>query len=198
MTTLALEQVDGLPRFSLITPDQVKPAVTKAIEDCKQTIEAVVASGDYSYANVVSKIDEADDVLGKVWSPVSHMNSVVSSDELREAHDACLPLLSEYGTWVGQHEGLFQAYKALRDSDEYLQLDESQRKVIDNTLRDFTLSGVALPPEKKQRFAQIQARLSELSSTFSNNVMDATMGWTKHITDESELAGLPESALAAA
>jgi oligopeptidase A len=198
MTTLALEQVDGLPRFSQITPDQVKPAVTKAIEDCKQTIEAVVASGDYSYANVVSKIDEADDVLGKVWSPVSHMNSVVSSDELREAHDACLPLLSEYGTWVGQHEGLFQAYKALRDSDEYLQLDESQRKVIDNTLRDFTLSGVALPPEKKQRFAQIQARLSELSSTFSNNVMDATMGWTKHITDESELAGLPESALAAA
>ena len=198
MTTLALEQVDGLPRFSQITPDQVKPAVTKAIEDCKQTIEAVVASGDYSYANVVSKIDEADDVLGKVWSPVSHMNSVVSSDELREAHDACLPLLSEYGTWVGQHEGLFQAYKALRDSDEYLQLDESQRKVIDNTLRDFTLSGVALPPEKKQRFAQIQARLSELSSTFSNNVMDATMGWTKHITDESELAGLPESALDAA
>ena len=92
MTTLALEQVDGLPRFSQITPDQVKPAVTKAIEDCKQTIEAVVASGDYSYANVVSKIDEADDVLGKVWSPVSHMNSVVSSDELREAHDACLPL----------------------------------------------------------------------------------------------------------
>ncbi|MCP4238469.1 MAG: oligopeptidase A, partial [Aestuariibacter sp.] len=195
MTALALEKVDGLPLFSAITPDQIKPAVEKAIAHCKSTIEQVVASNQYTYKNVVDSIDEADDVLNKIWSPVSHMNSVVSSDELRKAHDDCLPLLSEYGTWVGQHEGLFQAYKSLRDSQEYEQLDEAQRKVIDNTLRDFTLSGVALPADTKKRFAQIQARLSELSSTFSNNVMDATMGWTKHVTDEAELAGLPESAL---
>lgn len=198
MTTRAIEQVGGLPVFSEITPDQIKPAVEKAIKHCKKVIDDVVASGDFSYTNVVSNIDEADDILGKIWSPISHMNSVVSSDELREAHDACLPLLSEYGTWVGQHEGLFQAYKALRESDEYAELDEAQRKVIDNTLRDFTLSGVALPKAQKKRFAEIQARLSELSSTFGNNVMDATMGWTKHITDEAELAGLPESALEAA
>ncbi len=198
MTALALEKVDGLPLFSAITPDQIKQAVEKAIAHCKATIEQVVASDQYTYKNVVDSIDEADDVLNKIWSPVSHMNSVVSSDELRKAHDDCLPLLSEYGTWVGQHEGLFQAYKSLRDSQEYEQLDEAQRKVIDNTLRDFTLSGVALPAGTKKRFAQIQARLSELSSTFSNNVMDATMGWTKHVTDEAELAGLPESALDAA
>ena len=198
MTALALEKVDGLPLFSAITPDQIKPAVEKAIAHCKATIEQVVASNQYTYKNVVDSIDEADDVLNKIWSPVSHMNSVVSSDELRKAHDDCLPLLSEYGTWVGQHEGLYQAYKSLRDSQEYEQLDEAQRKVIDNTLRDFTLSGVALPADTKKRFAQIQARLSELSSTFSNNVMDATMGWTKHVTDEAELAGLPESALDAA
>lgn len=198
MTALALEKVDGLPLFSAITPDQIKPAVEKAIAHCKSTIEQVVASNQYTYKNVVDSIDEADDVLNKIWSPVSHMNSVVSSDELRKAHDDCLPLLSEYGTWVGQHEGLYQAYKSLRDSQEYEQLDEAQRKVIDNTLRDFTLSGVALPADTKKRFAQIQARLSELSSTFSNNVMDATMGWTKHVTDEAALAGLPESALDAA
>ena len=195
MKALALEKVDGLPLFSAITPDQIKPAVEKAIAHCKATIEQVVASNQYTYKNVVDSIDEADDVLNKIWSPVSHMNSVVSSDELRKAHDDCLPLLSEYGTWVGQHEGLYQAYKSLRDSQEYEQLDEAQRKVIDNTLRDFTLSGVALPADTKKRFAQIQARLSELSSTFSNNVMDATMGWTKHVTDEAALAGLPESAL---
>lgn len=198
MTALAIEKVDGLPLFTAITPDQVKPAVEKAIAHCKATIEQVVASNQYTYKNVVDNIDEADDVLNNIWSPVSHMNSVVSSDELRKVHDACLPMLSEYGTWVGQHEGLYQAYKSLRDSDEYGQLDEAQRKVIDNTLRDFTLSGVALPAETKKRFADIQARLSELSSTFSNNVMDATMGWTKHVTDEAELAGLPESALEAA
>ncbi|MDO6475884.1 oligopeptidase A [Alteromonas sp. 1_MG-2023] len=198
MTTPAIEQVDGLPLFSGIVPQDIKPAIEKAIEHCKATIDEVVESNDLSYANVVAKIEEADDRLGKMWSPVSHMNSVVSSDELREAHDACLPLLSEYGTWVGQHEGLFNAYKSLKESDEFTGLDEQRKKLIDNTIRDFTLSGVALPPEEKKRFAAIQARLSELSSTFSNNVMDATMGWSKHVTDKSELAGLPESALAAA
>ena len=198
MTTPAIEKTDGLPLFSGITPEQIKPAVESAIAQCKQTIDEVVESRDYSYANVVLKIEEVDDHLGKLWSPVSHMNSVVSTDALREAHDSCLPMLSEYGTWVGQHEGLYQAYKSLKDSDEFAQLSEEQQKHITNTIRDFILSGVALPAEQKKRYAEIQARLSELSSTFSNNVMDATMGWTKHITDEADLAGLPESAREAA
>ncbi len=198
MTTPAIEKTDGLPLFSGITPEQIKPAVESAIAQCKQTIDEVVESRDYSYANVVLKVEEVDDHLGKLWSPVSHMNSVVSTDALREAHDSCLPMLSEYGTWVGQHEGLYQAYKSLKDSEEFAQLSEEQQKHITNTIRDFTLSGVALPAEQKKRYADIQARLSELSSTFSNNVMDATMGWTKHITDETDLAGLPESAREAA
>ncbi|MEW9798827.1 oligopeptidase A [Alteromonas sp. CYL-A6] len=193
-----IEKTDGLPTFSAITPEQIKPAVERAIAHCKAEIEAVVSSDDFTYANVVARLEEADDQLSKVFSPVSHMNSVVSSDALREAHDACLPLLSEYGTWVGQHEGLYNAYKALKDSDEFATLDEQAQKHITNTLRDFTLSGVALPEQKKKRYAQIQSRLSELSSTFSNNVMDATMGWTKHVTDDTELAGMPESALDAA
>ncbi|NDV91763.1 oligopeptidase A [Alteromonas sp. 345S023] len=198
MTTPAIEMVDGLPLFSSIEPKDIKPAIEKAIADCKQEIEDVVASKDYSYANLVLRLEEVDDRLSKIFSPVSHMNSVVSSDALREAHDACLPLLSEYGTWVGQHHGLYQAYETLKASSEYEELDEQSRKVIDNAVRDFTLSGVALPADKKQRFAEIQAKLSELSSTFSNNVMDATMGWTKHITNEEDLAGMPDSAKEAA
>ena len=198
MTQPAIKLVDGLPVFSQITPDQIKPAIEEAIATCKTTIDEVVASGDYSYKNVVGKIEEVDDRLGKMWSPVSHMNSVVSSDELRQAHDSCLPLLSDYGTWVGQHEGLYKAYTTLRQSDEFKTLDEQRQKYIEDTIRDFTLSGVALPQEKKTRYAQISARLSELSSTFSNNVMDATMGWTKHVTDKDALSGLPESALDAA
>ncbi len=198
MTTPAIEMVDGLPIFSSITPSSIKPAIEQAIERCKNEIEEVVASQDYTYKNVVQRLEESDDKLSKMFSPVSHMNSVVSSDELREAHDACLPLLSEYGTWVGQHKGLYDAYVALKDSDEFDTLSEEQQKVINNAIRDFTLSGVALDKEKKARFADIQAKLSELSSTFSNNVMDATMGWTKHITDESDLAGMPESAREAA
>ena len=198
MTTSAIEMVDGLPLFSKINPADITPAIARAIDKCKQEIEAVVASGDYSYANLVLRLEEVDDQLSKMWSPVSHMNSVVSSDELREAHDACLPLLSEYGTWVGQHEGLYKAYTSLKQSDEFATLDEAHQKVIENAIRDFTLSGVALSGEKKKRYAEIQAKLSELSSTFSNNVMDATMGWTKHITNEELLSGLPDSAREAA
>lgn len=198
MTTPAIELVDGLPLFSSIDTQSIKPAIEKAITQCKQEIEDVVASKDYSYSNLVHRLEESDDRLSKMFSPVSHMNSVVSSDELREAHDACLPLLSEYGTWVGQHEGLYNAYTELQQSDEFSSLSEEQQKVVENAVRDFTLSGVALPKEKKERFAQIQAKLSELSSTFSNNVMDATMGWTKHVTDKALLTGMPESALDAA
>ena len=198
MTTPAIELVDGLPLFSSIDAQSIKPAIEKAITQCKQEIEDVVASKDYSYSNLVHRLEESDDRLSKMFSPVSHMNSVVSSDELREAHDACLPLLSEYGTWVGQHEGLYNAYTELKQSDEFSGLSEEQQKVVENAVRDFTLSGVALPKEKKERFAQIQAKLSELSSTFSNNVMDATMGWTKHVTDKTLLTGMPESALDAA
>ena len=194
----AIEQVDGLPLFSKITPEQIVPAIKGAIETCKQAINQVVASGEASYAGLVEVLEESDDRLSKIWSPVGHMNSVISSDELREAHDACLPLLSEYSTWVGQHQGLFKLYEKLLNSDEFSTLDTAQQKVVSNAVRDFSLSGVALEDAKKERYAQIKSRLSELSSSFSNNVMDATMAWSKLVTDEAELAGLPDSAKAAA
>ncbi|GAC05056.1 oligopeptidase A [Paraglaciecola chathamensis] len=198
MSLSPLQDLSGLPRFSDITPDQIQPSVEQAIEDAKKTIETLLAQPSYTWDNFAAKLEDKDDELGRMWSPVSHMNSVVSNDELREAHDACLPLLSEYGTWVGQHKGLYQAYLQIQNSAEFTELDEAKRKVIDNTVRDFELSGVGLDDDKKQRYGEIKSRLSDLSSTFSNNVMDATLGWQKHITDEKELAGLPESALAAA
>lgn len=136
--------------------------------------------------------------MSRIWSPVSHMNSVVNSDELREAYESCLPLLSEYGTWVGQHKGLFEAYKAIKASDEFSALTQAQKKTVTNALRDFELSGIGLPADEQHRYGEISKRMSELGSKFSNNVLDATMGWTKHIVDEQALVGMPESALAAA
>ena len=194
----AIENVSGLPEFSKIQPADILPAIQKAIEHCKSVIQSVVDNGDCRYCEVVEKIEGADDVLSKMWSPVGHMNSVVSSDDLREAHDACLPLLSDYGTWVGQHQGLFALYKALKASDEFATLNEAQQKVVNNAIRDFTLSGVALEETDKKRYAEIKSKLSELSSRFGNNVMDATMAFTKEVASEEELAGLPDSAKAAA
>ncbi|MCP4320443.1 MAG: oligopeptidase A [Alteromonadales bacterium] len=188
-----------LPAFSQIKPEQVKPAVEQAIDNCKKIIEQVLANNDdFTWANLVMPIGEADDVLSKLWSPVSHMNSVVSSDELRDAYESCLPLLSEYGTFVGQHEGLYQAYLSIKNNSQFEQLDTAQQKVITNALRDFKLSGIALSDEDKKRYGEIVTRLSELSSGFSNNVLDATHAFSVTIKDKNELTGLPDSTLAAA
>ena len=188
-----------LPPFSQIKPEHVKPAVEQVIEACRNKIEQVL-EGNTSpiWDNLVAPIEEVDDRLGRVWSPVSHMNSVVNSDELREAYESCLPLLSEYGTWVGQHKGLFEAYKAIKASEAFSGLNRAQQKTITDALRDFELSGIGLPADEQHRYGEISKRQSELGSQFSNNVLDATMGWSKQVTDVAELAGMPESALAAA
>lgn len=118
-----------LPPFSQIKPEHVKPAVEQAIADCRAKIEQVLADNrEPSWENIVAPIEEVDDRLSRIWSPISHMNSVVNSEQLREAYESCLPLLSEYGTWVGQHKGLFEAYKALKESDEFSQLTQAQKK----------------------------------------------------------------------
>jgi len=189
----------SLPPFSSILPEHVVPAVTKALDDCRTAVESVVAQGaPYTWENLCQPLAEVDDVLGRIFSPVSHLNSVKNSPELREAYEQTLPLLSEYSTWVGQHEGLYKAYRDLRDGDNYATLDIAQKKAVDNALRDFELSGIGLAKDKQQRYGEIATRLSELGNQYSNNVLDATMGWTKLITDEADLAGMPESALAAA
>ncbi|MFA0695588.1 oligopeptidase A [Vibrio sp. 10N.222.49.C9] len=188
-----------LPPFSQIKPEHVKPAVEQVIEACRNKIEQVLEGNTSpSWDNLVAPIEEVDDRLGRIWSPVSHMNSVVNSDELREAYESCLPVLSEYGTWVGQHKGLFEAYKAIKASEAFSALNRAQQKTITDALRDFELSGIGLPADEQHRYGEISKRQSELGSQFSNNVLDATMGWSKQITDVAELAGMPESVLAAA
>lgn len=188
-----------LTPFSAIQPEHVVPAVTEVLNDCRAMVEKVVAQGaPYSWDNLVQPLAESDDRLSRIFSPVSHLNSVKNSPELREAYEQTLPLLSEYSTWVGQHEGLYQAYRNLKEGDQYAALDLAQKKAVDNALRDFELSGIGLAKDKQQRYGEIAARLSELGSAYSNNVLDATMGWSKLITDENDLAGMPESAMAAA
>ncbi len=188
-----------LPPFSRILPEHIKPAIEAIVADNEQAVAELLASGNGTdWVSLQEPLDALDDRLSQAWSPVGHMNAVVNSDALRAAYNGCLPLLSEYSTRLGQNRQLFEAYQALADSPEFHKLDSAQQKVINDTLRDFHLAGVALDDEKKARFGEIKKQLSELTSKFSDNVLDATMAWSKLITDESELAGLPESALAGA
>lgn len=198
LTNPLLTNESVYPSFSSIEPQHIVPAVRTVLDDSRELIEQVATQSNPTWESLVAPLEQADDRINRVWSPVSHLNAVLSSDALREAHDSSLPLLSDYATWVGQHQGLYKAYQALKESAEFAGLSTAQQRVITDTLRDFELSGVALKADDKKRYGDIQARLSELSSTFSNHVLDATHAWFKHITDRNELSGLPDSALAAA
>ncbi|MDW7550412.1 oligopeptidase A [Pseudoalteromonas sp. SCSIO 43201] len=190
--------LEGLPPFSKIKPEHIVEALKAAIAHCRETIDVILTQQNITWDNFVVPLEEADDKLNRVWSPISHMHSVVNSEALRKAYDECLPLISEYSTYAGQHQGLYKAYAALKESEEFERLTTAQKTTIDNALRDFQLSGIALGSQQQKRYGEIVARLSELASKFGNNVMDATQAWHKQVTDKALLTGLPESALALA
>nr|WP_067289094.1 oligopeptidase A [Marinobacterium profundum] len=192
-----LLQQPELPTFSAIKPENVEPAIDELLGRNRAGIEALCqAAVTPDWNSLVAPLEQLNDDLSRAWSPVSHMNSVVNGDELRQAYNACLPKLSQYWTELGQNQQLFEAFSHLAENDQAL--DGPQRKVVANTLRDFRLSGIALPPEGQQRYAELQQQLSLLTTRFSENVLDATNAWSLLITDEAELAGLPEMALAGA
>ncbi|MDH5184931.1 MAG: oligopeptidase A [Gammaproteobacteria bacterium] len=194
-----LLEMNGLPTFDDILAEHVVPAVDEILALCRKETEHLLQQNElYSWDNLVQPLEELDDRLSRIWSPVSHMNSVVNSDELREAYNACLPKLSEYASEFGQNEVLFKAFKQIRDGEEYERLDTAQKRIIDNALRDFRLAGVDLSADKKQRYKDIQQDLSKYTTKFEENLLDATNGWHTEINDESKLAGLPDSAKALA
>lgn len=187
-----------LPPYSQIKPEHVEPAVDQILADSRAAIAKLLEAQQAkpSWNGLVLALDELGARLGRTWSPVSHLNAVCNSPELRAAYEACLPKLSEYWTEMGQNKPLFQAYEALSQSPEAAGFDVAQKTILEHALRDFRLSGIDLPAEQQKRYGEIQMRLSELTSKFSNQLLDATQAWTKHITDEARLNGLTDSAKA--
>ena len=188
-----------LPPFSRIQPEHVVPAIETLLAQNLSEIDRLLENAKpYTWESLVQPIELLDDQLGKAWSPVSHLNSVVNEEKLRDAYSACLPKLSDYGTEIGQNRALFEAYQAVADRPDFEQLTAAQQKVVNNALRDFRLSGVDLPEDKKQRYKTISQKLSELTNRFEENVLDATHAWSKPIEHADALQGLPQSALALA
>jgi len=190
---------DGLPLFSSITPTQIEPAIDHMLKKNRSKIQALLQSNEpVSWGNILQPVEDLDDQLNRAWSPACHLHSVVDNDELREAYNACLPKLSDYATEMGQNKDLYLAYKSVSESDEFALLDDAQRKIIENALREFRLSGIELDEDKQQEYKDIKKELSRLQTRFEENLLDATHAWTKHVTDKKSLNGLPESALAQA
>jgi oligopeptidase A len=191
--------MSGLPPFEHIKPEHVEPAIDSLLAENRRYLEVLLnENSHYSWDTLIQPLEDMDDRLGRVWSPISHMNSVVNSEAWRNAYNACLPKLSEYSTELGQNRTLFRAFQSIRDSAEYDTLDTAQKKIIDNALRDFHLSGVSLPEDKKLRFREVRQRLSQLTTKFEENILDATQGWQRQVMDETSLAGLTDSARAMA
>ncbi|MDO4698349.1 MAG: oligopeptidase A [Pasteurellaceae bacterium] len=188
----------GLPTFSKFKPEYIKPAVNFLVQQCRDVTTQVSTQSSITWENFYQPLADVNDKLDRVWSVVRHLHSVKNSDELRKVYQEARKVLTEYGTWVGQNPDLYNAYQKLKESAEFATFSVAQQKAIDDALLDFKLSGIGLSAEDQKKYAELKKRLSELSSTFSNNVLDANMGWSKTVTDVNQLKGLSERALAAA
>ncbi len=194
-----LVKLKELPQFGAIRPEHVEPALDRLLAANRDQFKRLEALADVAdWDNFVQPLEDANDRLARMWSPVSHLNSVKDSAALRQVYEACLPKLSAYHTDVGQNTGFYRAFRHIADGPGFCALETAQRKVVTNALRDFRLTGVDLPPAKKKRFKEIQQQLSKLCNQFERNVLDATRAWSLHIKDEQDLSGLPDSALAMA
>jgi oligopeptidase A len=197
--TNPLFDLSGLPHFSAIRAEHVEPAVDTVLAANRAAIEELVTEAvEPTWDRFVQPIEDMSERLNRLWSPVSHLNAVMNNDALRTAYNNCLPKLSAYSTELRQDERLYRAYKAVAARPDFSGLTAAQKKIIENTLRDFRLSGAELNDIDKRRFKEVEQELSTLQSKFEENVLDATNAWEKLIGDERELAGLPESARAAA
>ena len=189
----------GLPRFAEIKPEHVAPAMEQLLAENRALIARLLGdSAPLTWQNFIVPMEDADERLSRAWGPVGHLNAVMNSPELRDAYNATLPKITQYYAELGQNLALFGKFKALRNIPEFAGLSAARKKIIENELRDFRLGGAELPDDKKARYLEIQERLAELSSRFSDNLLDATNDYTLVIENKGELSGLPEDVLQAA
>ncbi|RKZ40525.1 MAG: oligopeptidase A [Gammaproteobacteria bacterium] len=197
MTNSLLLNSLELPPFSKIQPADIVKTIESVLNDNRAQIANLIeTAAPFTWHNFIQPINELNDRFKRIWSPIEHLHNVADTEDLRTAYNACLPMISAYHSELGHNQGLYAAYRAIAESSQYVCLDAVQQKVIKNELRDFHLSGIDLSPEKQARYKEIQEKLSQLQTQFSENVLDATHAWKKQITDEHLLAGLPESVIA--
>ncbi len=191
MNNPLLEAV-GLPAFSTIRSEHVEPAVAAVLERQRQELVRLEQEEPVSF-DWALELERIHDAIHRVWSPISHLNAVVSSSELRAAYNNCLPLITEFGIELAQNRALHRRFMALDESVD--SGDRTKHQLIAHALRDFRLAGVALEDEPRRRFAEVARELAQLEATFEQNLMDATDEFQYHETDVGTLAGLPEDVL---
>lgn len=204
MTSISLKL--HLVDFADTAPSTLQQQVISAIDTANAFLDELKVCTDSKDTSTsidaeqalidIKNFDHINLALDRSWGILSHLNSVMSNDEIRHIHHELLPKLSAYGTRVGQHQPLFSRYQAIvNDKAFFTALEPARARAIELALRSFELSGVALPKAEQDKFAAIQSKLSTLSATFSDHVLDATQAYALPLKTE-QLAGLTESGLA--
>ena len=185
----------GFPRFDEIEPEHIEPAMTWLLADCTQRVEELEQNLTPTWGAIFDPLGELDIPFSYAWGPVSHLMGVKNSEELREVYEQVQPEVVKFSLRVKQSQPIYEAIKALRDSDEFENLESPQKRIIESQLLDAELAGISLAGEKRDRFNQIAKELSQLSTEFSNHVLDATKSYALLISDKADTKGMPESAL---
>lgn len=189
----------AIPSFSRFKPDQIEPEITTLLDQNKEQLKRLLAQpGPFTWDNLMQPLEDMNDELHMLWAPVKHLNSVANSELLRRVYKNCLPKVTEYSIELMQNEALYKAIESIANQPDFEHFTVAQKMVISHFLRDFRLSGVHLEPREKTLFAELDKELSQLTTHYEENVLDATQGWSKLITDEAELSGIPAHAIAAA
>jgi oligopeptidase A len=186
-----------LPAFDTLTPEHINPAIDVLIAEYRERIDTLTAqSGSRNWATVMQPQEEIEDRLARIWAPIAHLNAVRDTPAWREAYALALEKVTELEADVGQNRALFEAVQSVRRDPEFNWLHRDQRKIVDDALRDFRLSGIALEEPKRSRFKTISTELSKLCTEFEQALMDATDAWSLDFSNRDGLSGIPESALA--
>jgi oligopeptidase A len=189
-----LLELNALPDFGRIEAGHARPALEQVLTENRARLAELSVQADPTFASLVVPVEELSYRLSRVFSPISHLNAVANSAEMREAYNQCVPLLTEYSSELGQNAALQAGYAHVLKTEGAV-LDSAQRKLVENALRDFRLAGVDLRPEAKTRYREVAQRLAHLATKFSENVLDAGHAYTRTVTNSAELAGLPGNAL---
>ncbi len=189
----------GIAAYSEIKPEHITPAIEFLLKHAQDAVDlATNPSTPATWDDLAEPLEDATESLGRSWSVISHLNSVADTPELRAAYGAMLPDVTAFFSSLGQNLALYQKFKELSKGPEFTKLNRAQKKVIENSLRDFRLGGAELNDADKPRFAQIQDEQAILGKAFSDHVLDATDGFVHLVSNESDLIGLPEDVKAAA
>ena len=189
----------GIATYSEVRPEHIAPAIEYLLDLAQKSVDHAVNPNTPSTWNALAEpLEDATEALGRSWGVISHLNSVANTPELRAAYGEMLPKVTAFFSSLGQNLGLYQKFKELSKSPDFAKLSMAQKKVIENSLRDFRLGGAELSDADKPRFTQIQDEQAELGKAFSDHVLDATDHFVHLVTNQADLVGLPEDAIAAA